>query len=409
MAKLLADAEESGRIDHLRIFLFDTNRVLWTKVRISWWWRCNVTTSITDKSKLLWSYIRGSAFLKKPLGMCGPARLYRWFEEHGVPLKVEEDGRVFPVSNDGDDVVAVFEKLAQHPCVTVHLQSRVAWLVPDKDGGFSITYQPRSSSSVTMAADAVVVATGWSAYRHTGSTGDGYAFAQACGHTITPLWPSLNSFLVGEVGSWIQSISGIAFPHGWFTLVDGRVVRWPVLATHFGCSGPGTFYLSAYLAFEQISHDHPYRVMFSPHLGHTYDFWHNFYITQARDNPKKQLKTILQWLMPERALLVRLGELGIPPHTIMAELRKEQRQALIDACLVGLPLDLVARRPGDEFVTAGWVDTREVDPERCVSRLVPWCYLVGEVLDVDGVTWGFNLTSSWATGWAAGKALARCV
>jgi predicted Rossmann fold flavoprotein len=407
MAKLLADADLRGRTDFLRITLFDTNQVLGTKVRISGWGRCNVTTSITDKRQLLWSYIRGAEFLKKSLGMCGPARIYRRFEDQGVPLKIEDDGRVFPVSNDWDDVVAVFERLAQHHCIDVKLQRRVTRVAPlEASSGFCLDYAIRWWSTDTMQVDAVVLATGGSAYRHTGSAGDGYAFAQSCGHTITPLGPSLNSFLVGEVGSWLQSISGIAFPHGWFTLSDGRIVRWPLLATHFGCSGPGTFYLSAHLAFEPITKEYPYRVFLSPNLQYDFGFWQDFFVQQACENPRKHLKTVLQWLMPERALLVWLAQLEIAPHTIMAELRKYERNILIAACVRWLPIDFIGRRPGDEFVTAGWVSTDEVDSATCASRIMPWLYLVGEVLDVDGVTGWFNLTSSWATGRVAGKTLA---
>lgn len=163
------------------------------------------------KQELLAKYTRGAEFLDYACTVFGPRKVRTWFEEHGVPLKEEDDRRVFPVSDDGKDIVGVFETLFLQKNVEVRYKESVQSVVPTvcSDGSCRGGFQLTTSKEI-LHVDSVVLTTGGEAFSHTGSTGDGYAFARACGHTITPLGPSLNSFLTDE--KWLHDLSGISFP-----------------------------------------------------------------------------------------------------------------------------------------------------------------------------------------------------
>lgn len=387
--------------EKIEIHLFEKNPKLGAKVIISGGWRCNVTTWITDKKELLTKYIRGADFLKQALGILGPKKIYERFEEHGVPLKTEEDQRVFPVSDDGKDIVWAFEKLFAKEDVHVHLKSSVTKIVP-ASWGFDLT-----TSEWQMHMDAVVLTTWWTAYRHTWSTGDGYSFAESCGHTITPLGPSLNSFLVEE--QRIKELSWIAFEHAGlsFEIADKtyKTVKWPILCTHFGISWPVTFVLSAYLAYETIDQTHPKNIRLIPDTTKNHEQLTALFIEWTKQFPARQLKTQLHTLFPDRVVEKICQVLWCDPTQQLAHFTKEQRKQLIEGLTRGLPLQLIARRPGDEFVTAWGVLLDEVHAKSMQSKITPGLYFAWEILDIDGVTWWFNLTSSRATWWLAGKSI----
>jgi len=408
-------------IDHAQqlkqpeIHLFEKNSRLGAKVIISGWGRCNVTTWIVDKKALLTKYIRGGEFLKQSLGVFGPAKLMQWFENHGVPLKIEEDMRVFPVSDNGKDVVGAFENLFATSNVHVHLKCGITEVQP-LHPWFRLT-----TSEGVYDVDCVVITTWGEAYRHTWSTGDGYGFAEACGHTITQLGPSLSSFLAHE--QWVKDLSWIAFPnaairfdnaemtddidHNGENFDDNKpvLVSGPLLCTHFWISGPVVFSLSAHVPYKQIDQTHPLAAQIVLEAWVSFETWDQRIVSWAKDYPARQLKTQLHTVFPERVVEKICEVVRIDPVQQLAHFTKEDRKRLVHALVDGLPLTLVARRPWDEFVTAWGVKLSEVDSKTMQSKILPWLYFAGEVLDVDGLTWWFNLTSSWATWWLAGKSI----
>ncbi len=398
-ASILEDASFQGQV-----FLRDKNPWLWAKVIISGWGRCNVTTGHHRLRDVLAKYPRGSDFLSSCLKQFTPRGIYQRFESHGVPLKIEEDMRVFPVSNDGKDIVGVFEELfAQDRRITVCLREWVESVSRRtcSDGscsGFVVT-----TAKQTVTVDRLVVTTGGNAYTHTGSSGDGYAFARACGHTITPLGPSLNSFLVAQ--DRVKQLS-------WLSLVNAQLISqnnknltasWPVLLTHFGVSWPAVFAFSSLVPLEQIDQEHPYQIRLVPLAGKSYDRWTAWLTDGVRDHPKKTLKNSLHELLVERLCVAICEQVQIDPLLPIWQLTRDHKKNLVNKLSGGFWLDLIARRPGDEFVTAGGVSLDEVNPHTCESKLCPWLYFAGEVLDIDGYTWWYNLTSSWATGRCVGK------
>lgn len=386
------------------LHIFEKNSILWNKVLISGGGRCNVTTGYYKKKDFGGKYIRGSEFLEPAMAAFGPRKVYQWFEEHGVPLKLEKDMRVFPVSNKGRDVVAVFEKLFAEKGVLVHFKEGAQKI----DFGSSPEWQTSFVVKTNVdeyVFDMVVLTTGGNAYAHTGSSGEWYNFAQSLGHSITPLGPSLNSFQTSH--EWMHALTGLSFPWARLqaTLSDGptKAVDGPVLLTHFGISGPNVFALSALLAFEKISVEQPFTVTLIPEADTTRDMW----VTRLEEaiHSKKNIWDVLKSYFPQRVSQAILMQLHIQPDVFMSKISVDSIKKIAHFLSGGRKLQLTMRRPGDEFVTAGGVCLDEINPETMESKLTPWCYFAGEILDVDGLTGGFNLQACWAAGRLAGQSI----
>ena len=388
-------------IDKLDIHLFEKNSRLGAKVIISGWGRCNVTTWTFKRKELLQHYTRWAGFLDHAFRQFWPKKVRKRFEDHGVPLKQENDGRIFPVSDDGKDIVAVFEKLFAEHKAQIHFKEAVD-SISQQNNAFLVT-----TAKTTYTFDKVVIASWWEAYAHTGSTGDGYSFAREMWHTITQLWPSLNSFVCEE--TWIHDCSGISFPKANLqaTCIDTIKQSGPVLLTHFGITWPHTFVLASHCAFTEISKEQPLHVTLKIDVNRSYERRDAYLLEQIKAHPKKRLNNILATQLPKRFVEHFLAVHGYQTNKIMADVSKTDRKHLAQLLWTWIPLTLIKRRPGDEFVTAGGVVTDEVNEKTMESKLIPWLYFVWEILNVDGITGGYNLQASWAAGYLAGKAIAQ--
>ncbi len=384
------------------VFLLERNDGLGKKVIISGGGRCNVTTGILDVRTVLTKYPRGSKFLSSAMFTFPPEAVQAWFESHGVPLKTEDDLRVFPVSDDGKDVVRAFERAFDTPRMHVLLKKNVTGISRRATGGFDVHVKDQPEP---LSADAVVLTTGGQAYRHTGSTGDGYAFALSLGHSLTPLAPSLNAFFTRE--RWPAEVSGLSFPKAKFTARRGRGITFtgPFLFTHKGVSGPAVFALSSLVAFEKYDHAVPLEINIDLFPDLTPTALHEAITLQMQDNPAKIFANVLAAVIPKSLVGICLGEIAVS-----GERRADQTpKADVARCvqwLKAVPLHVVQRGGGDEFVTAGGVPLSEVDPSTMESKICPGLYFAGEILDIDGFTGGFNLQASWATGHLAGESIA---
>jgi predicted Rossmann fold flavoprotein len=261
-----------------------------------------------------------------------------------------------------------------------------------------------TTSRDTYKVDAVVLTTGGNAYAQTGSTGDGYAFARWLWHTITPLWPSLNSFKTVE--EYLYPCSGIAFPIAKIKAA-GTVTIWPVLLTHFGVTWPAIFAFSSLIPYEKISPETPYQINIQPIADKGYEQRQKILLDAAQSHPKKELWTILREFFPRKFVETMLSHHGISFQMKLADLTKVQRKCMSKEFGEWFTLQLKQRRPGDEFVTAGWVPLTEVHHKTAESLVSPWLYFAGEILDIDGYTGGYNLSSSWAVGKMAADAIAK--
>ncbi|MFA6023596.1 MAG: NAD(P)/FAD-dependent oxidoreductase [Candidatus Gracilibacteria bacterium] len=385
---------ESGA-EH-EVFLIEKNASLGQKVIISGGGRCNVTTGFSDLSLIAQRYPRGEKFLQSAFYRFSPELVREWFEAHGVPLKKEEDGRIFPVSNNGKDIVGVFETLFKNQKIKIQFKCELKKI--EKQGlQFNLSF----SDAKTLLVDKLILTTGGQAYRHTGSTGDGYAFAESLGHTITALAPSLNSFILSE--PWIKTLAGVALKKAQLTVKRTKKIDWsgPLLFTHKGITGPAVFALSSLVAFEEYNAKNPLEIRLDLVPDLSLEALEKTLQAELQKNPKKQVRN-LSFPFPKSLASALCDQLQIPEGKISAELSKKDFNRLINI-FKNLSLHAIARGAGDEFVTAGGVDTDEVNPRTMESKICPGLYFAGEILNVDGFTGGYNLQCAWATGKLAGQ------
>lgn len=386
-----------------RVILIDKNSYLGAKVLISGGGRCNVTTGLINVQDILKNYPRGEKFLRTAMENFPPAAVMSWFETQGVALKTESDLRVFPISNNGHDIVDALTRALHELGVETILNTSVIDLQYDAENTFILSIK----DSQPITAKQVILTTGGSAYRHTGSTGDGYSFATKMGHHITALAPSLTSLKTTE--EWCHTLAGLSFKQAELQLSDDSNTtnsfqrRGDFLITHQGLSGPAVFALSALIAHQPISEDHPRKlsVNFFPELS-------PLQLSTKLDeiiatNPKKRVDNIIALFVPHSLSTIIVTELlKINSNKQATHLNKADRQNLV-TILQNLPLTVTGRGAGDEMVTAGGIDLAEVNPQTMESKLCRGLFFAGELLDIDGFTGGFNLQASWASGALAGE------
>jgi predicted flavoprotein YhiN len=423
-----ADSGSKGKV-----VLLERNDRLGAKVVLSGGGRCNLTTGLTDVKKVLENYPRGAKFLTGAMFAFSPQKVQEWFIENGIKLKTEADLRVFPVSNDGREVVTMFERKLRESGVEVRFGSVVSGI---KDAGVSADgagangagafangavgesgtqgsfsaarFEISFNDGKKMFADAVILACGGNAYGFTGSRGDGYDFARGFGHTIKPLAPSLSSFSVTD--GFVSRLAGVSFPGVVLTFEGAKLYERSggFVFTHHGVSGPAVFALSAMAAYEPIDGDKKpkIKINFFPDLKE--DELKKKIQSMTEKDGRKSVVNFLDMLLSRSLSEVIAEKLRLHPDLRAADLSREQREKLVEQ-LSAFDLTVKGRGSGDEFVTAGGVDTDEVDGGSMQSKLRPGLFFAGELLDIDGFTGGFNLQASWATGRMAGVRAAEYV
>lgn len=390
------------------IALFEKNKILGQKVIISGGGRCNVTTGITDIKEVLKKYPRGSKCISYALYEFSPQKVMDWFEDHGVPLKIEEDFRVFPVSNNGHDVVGAFEYIFSSEKYSPYMNLALGKAVIDviKRDNNEYSFELIVDTGEHYSAKKLVITTGGQAYRQTGSTGDGYYFAQKLGHSITPLGPSLNSFFVEA--QWTKKCAGVSIEKAALTLKNKETwhTTGPFVFTHRGLSGPAIFVLSAYSAFQTISASTPMQLMIDFFPQENEDIFAQRFAKLINNHPKKNISNVIDMLLPKSLAVAALSVANVEHEKNAAEVSRDQQRELIHF-MKNATVKIVGRGAGEEFVTAGGISTAEIELKTLESKICPGLFFAGEILDVDGFTGGFNLQASWSTSRLVGKSLSR--
>ena len=390
---------------NVKVILLEKNSYFGVKVIISGGGRCNVTTGITDFKKILENYPRGAKFLKTAMYGFSPRAVMDWFELRGVKLKIEEDLRVFPVSNNGKEVVGALEKALNEKGVEIKCNLQIKE-VKKSQNGFEIV----SQNGEIFCGNSLIITTGGNTYHQTGSTGDGYDFAKVFGHTITKLTASLGAVKLQE--NFCSQLAGLSFGNVGLSFLEYETMKIKyryqggILFTHQGISGPGVFALMAKAAYEKFLIGSKLKIDFYP-LVTSIDLGNQF-LKSLKLNRGKLFKNVLGYFVPQRLadLFIEtecLIEKGKDLNLINAsEVSKNLRKKVV-YLLKNWELVIQERIVGDEFVTAGGVNLDEVDSKTMQSKLVPGLFFAGEILDVDGFTGGFNLQAAWACGALAGK------
>lgn len=390
-------AENSG--GNADVFLIEKNDGIGKKVEITGGGRCNVTTGLRDIKEVLKKYPRGEHFLKFAMHNFSPEDVFTWVVAHGVPLKIEDDMRVFPKSNDGKDITKLFNKVFEEKKVNVLLKYSVSE-VNRKEERFSVKF----ADGQNILFDAIVLTTGGNAYSHTGSTGDGYNFAKALGHRITNLSPSLHAFSFTE--KYVKELAGISFTNANLKIKGEKTYEFsgPFLFTHKGVTGPGVFALSSMAAHEKFDDGKTFFFIdFFPEK--TYEDISSEISRAISENPKKEFINVFRNFVPKALaeMMCTLAEVG---KKKCPEISKKDLNKLTEF-LKNMRFNISGKTPSEEFVTAGGVDLRDVDSKTMESKICPNLYFAGEILDIDGFTGGFNLQSAWATGRLAGESIIK--
>lgn len=378
--------------------LFDRNEKAGKKLYLTGKGRCNIT-NIADRDGFLRNIPRNPRFLYSALGSFSNNDIIDLIESHGIKTKVERGGRVFPESDKSSDVIKALLSFLTKRGVRLILNTRIRSAVAE-NGGFVLT----TYSGEKLRYDSIIIATGGRSYPSTGSTGDGYVFAESFGHTVIKTFPSLISIVTAE--KWPGELSGLSLKNVTLKAVkDGKTVYselGEMLFTHAGVSGPLVLSASARIADDPVGTK--LYIDLKPALDHaTLDAR---VLRDLAANAHKQLRNALLGLMPSRLLPVVLRLSGVDPEITTDSLKKADRKNLVSV-IKAIPLTVSGTSPIDEaIITRGGVSVKEIDPKTMESKLIKGLYFAGEIIDVDAFTGGFNLQIAYSTGVAAGKAAA---
>lgn len=375
------------------------------KVRVSGGGRCNVTHACFDPRELVKRYPRGGRELLGPFHRWQPRDTVEWFAARGVELKTEADGRMFPVTDRSQTIVdcllGAAEKAGVKLVTSLGLRSAVG-RPPPRPGAAPLP--PRFALTLTdgsaLHCDRLLLATGGN------RSSIGLTAAAALGHAIEPPVPSLFTFHIDDAR--IVGISGVSVPNV-VTTVPGTKLResGPLLVTHWGMSGPAILKLSAWGARELAAANYTFRlgVNFAP--PHTRESLVRELGGIRTANPRKQLGTWCPLELPLRLWEKLLAAAGLAPDALWANISNDALGGLAGQ-IVAAEFAVVGKSMNkEEFVTCGGVRLSEIDFKTMESRLCPGLHFAGEVLDIDGVTGGFNFQAAWTSGWLAGCAIAQ--
>ncbi len=362
--------------------------------------RCNVT-SADEIPDIIKNIVGNGRFLNSSLRAFDNADVMAFFEGLGVPLKTERGNRVFPESDCALDVVdAMLRHLRDHG-VEIRTNAAVTELIIEDGRVCGV----RLADGTRIEAAAVILATGGASYPATGSTGDGYALARAAGHTVTEIFPALVPLVTSD--AWVKDVQGLSLRNVRATLYHAGKKEQDffgeMLFTHFGVTGPIILQLSrrASELFAAGERALELRLNLKPALTHE-----KLRERVERDFAKyerKQLRNAMIDLLPKRLIEPVLNAAELSSERFAQQISSKERERLVQT-LQALPLTVTGTRPITEaIVTAGGVATREIDPRTMTSKIVKHLYFVGELVDVDAYTGGYNLQAAFSMGHAAGS------
>lgn len=396
------------------VCLIEKNEKLGKKLFITGKGRCNVTNA-ADMETLFANVCTNRKFLYSAFYDFDNQALMAWLNEAGCPLKTERGDRVFPVSDHSSDVIVAFRRQLQKRNVRILLNTEVESLVIRELGDEDEKTQEKQITGVRLSdgqvleADAVIVCTGGLSYPSTGSTGDGYRFAEAAGHKITECSPSLVPFDVKE--PWCKQLMGLSLRNVEARLVCGKKELYrgfgELLFTHFGVSGPLILTASSFYGKkgdknkDVIDNDTMLYIDLKPAMD--MEQLDRRLLRDFDENKNRRFKNALGGLFPVKLIPVMVELSGIDPEKKVNGITREERRNFA-VLIKNLPLTVTGTRSyAEAVITRGGVSVKEIDPSTMGSKKVKGLFFAGEVLDLDALTGGFNLQIAWSTGHLAGK------
>ena len=383
-----------------RVICVDGAKTIGAKILVSGGSRCNVTNRVVTERDF-WGGDR--RVMRDVLRAYPASRAMAFFEELGVPLREEEDGKCFPESNRARTVLDALIRALNNSGAELHTDSRISSI----EGGHEEDFVLTTANGRTYRAPYVVLATGGRSLPKTGSDGTGYAFARAFGHGYVETTPALVPLVLDD--SRHAQLSGVAHPAAVTVRSDGAAsvcLTGAMLWTHFGISGPVILNASRHWLRSRLE-GRDATVVLCVVPGETFVSVEEWLTAEQRHRPRALVRTVVAARVPAAVADAWIERAGIEASTTLSHLTREDRRRLIHA-LLEMPLDVRDSR-GYNYaeVTAGGIPLTEIDPATMESRVRRGLYLIGEMLDVDGRIGGFNFQWAWSSAWVAAAAIGR--
>ncbi len=372
------------------IILEKTNKLL-SKVAVSGGGRCNVTHACFDLKQLSLSYPRGEKQLKSAFSRFMTTDTVKWFEERGVKLKTEEDGRMFPTTDNSETIIKCLLKEAKKLKIEIKDQTEVKQITPRFHGGFEL----KLGSGEKMECDKLIVACGGSPKI------EGLNWIKELGHEIIEPVPSLFTFNIQD--EELANLQGISVNPAKAKILDTKLeFSGPVLITHWGLSGPAILKLSSYGARILAEKDYNFQVQINWMNEKKEEVARLELMNLKAANPSKQINVLFPFILPKRLLHYLFEKTGINDKMKWGEISKEDVNRFVNNLLYDT-YQVKGKTPfKEEFVTCGGIGLDDIDFKTMQSKRCKDIHFAGEILDIDGITGGFNFQAAWTTGYLAG-------
>jgi predicted Rossmann fold flavoprotein len=374
----------------LKVAILERGKSVLEKVRISGGGRCNVTHACFVPNDLVKFYPRGERELKGPFHQFCSGDTIEWFEKHGVELKIEEDGRMFPISDSSQTIIDCFLNATQKLKIDVLTGHSVQELYQGEN------YWKISTNQDVFSCQKVIMTTG--------SNPKIWELLQSLGHSIVPPVPSLFTFNIKDVR--IKDLMGVATNAAVKVKNSKLNATGPLLITHWGMSGPGILRLSAWGARELAEKKYHFAIQVNWIPGYSFDEIVEELKTIKEENAKKLVTKYAQFNLPKRLWESLTKAATISEETKWADVNKKQLHLLAEQLTNGEFQVNGKSTFKEEFVTAGGIDLKEVNFKTMESKILPNLYFAGEILNIDAITGGFNFQNAWTDGFIAANAIA---
>lgn len=376
------------------VTLLEKSSKLLSKVRVSGGGRCNVTHACFDNSVLVKSYPRGEKELRNAFSRFAVADTIKWFEDRGVKLKTEPDGRMFPVTDSSETIAGCLMQEAERSGVQIKLNADIIEIRKNEDNTFTL----KANGGGSFTCDKLIIATG-------GNPKDAaYEWLRKLGHNIVKPVPSLFTFNIPN--NSITQLMGVSVTNARVRVAGTKLeTEGPLLITHWGLSGPAILKASAWGARQLNDLNYHFSALVSLLPKHNEEKVRIEFANQREENPSKMIAGNCPFELPKRLWEHLVQKSGITETTRWADLSKKSANVLA-ASLVNDEYKVLGKTTfKEEFVTCGGISLKEIDFTTMQSKLVPGLYFAGEIMDVDGITGGFNFQNAWSSGWIAAQQL----
>ncbi|MBU6159410.1 MAG: NAD(P)/FAD-dependent oxidoreductase [Bacteroidetes bacterium] len=369
----------------LKVTVIEKSAKLLAKVKVSGGGRCNVTHDLFEADAFSRQYPRGERFVRKAFYQFFATDTIQWFEERGVSLHNESDGRIFPTTNDSQTIIDCLLKEANKFDVSFLMQTEVKNIVRHEQ------WQLTLKDNDTLNADFICIATGGSPKK------DGYNWLASLGHSIIDPVPSLFTFQLPDHP--IRSLMGVSVKNVSVKIMGEKLKEnGPLLITHWGFSGPVILRLSAWGARMLQEKQYHFTIVVNWLQDMKEEQLKSLFLQQRQENGAKKIHSGCPFELPSRLWIYFLNTIGIEEDLRWADLTIKQQQALTQLLIAGEYIVAGKTTFKEEFVTAGGIDLRQINPATMESKLHEGLFFAGEVMDVDGITGGFNFQHAWTSG-----------